>query len=139
MAGLSALLSGLVFGLGLIVAGMANPEKILGFLDLAGAWDPSLALVMVGAIGVGIIAFTIAKRRSRTLLGLPMQIPSAHHLDRRLILGSLVFGVGWGIAGFCPGPAIVAVGAGEMKAVIFVAAMLVGMGIYEWLTQAKKS
>lgn len=139
MAGLSALLSGLVFGLGLIVAGMANPEKILGFLDLAGAWNPSLALVMVGAIGVGIIAFTIAKRRSRTLLGLPMQIPSAHHLDRRLILGSLVFGVGWGIAGFCPGPAIVAVGAGEMKAVIFVAAMLVGMGIYEWLTQAKKS
>lgn len=139
MACLGALLSGLVFGLGLIVAGMANPEKILGFLDLAGAWDPSLALVMVGAIGVGIIAFTQAKRRSRTLLGLPMQIPSAHHLDRRLIVGSLVFGVGWGIAGFCPGPAIVAVGAGEMKAVIFVAAMLVGMGIYEWLTQAKKS
>ena len=131
MATIFALLAGLVFGIGLIVSGMANPEKVLGFLDLAGSWDPSLAFVMAGAIAVGAIAFTIARKRTVSLLGLQMKMPTATQVDRRLVFGSLMFGVGWGIAGFCPGPALVALGAGEGKAVIFVVSMLVGMGVFE--------
>ncbi|MCX7279640.1 MAG: YeeE/YedE family protein [Burkholderiales bacterium] len=133
MAFISALLSGLVFGLGLIVSGMANPAKVLGFLDLGGLWDPSLAFVMGGAIAVGAVAFAVAKRRSTSLLGAPMRLPNARHIDRRLVLGSLLFGVGWGVAGFCPGPALVGVGMGLAKAMAFVAAMLVGMGLFAWL------
>jgi len=133
MAFISALLSGLVFGLGLIVSGMANPAKVLGFLDLGGLWDPSLAFVMGGAIAVGAVAFAVAKRRSTSLLGAPMRLPNALHIDRRLVLGSLLFGVGWGVAGFCPGPALVGVGMGLAKAMAFVAAMLVGMGLFAWL------
>jgi uncharacterized membrane protein YedE/YeeE len=123
--------AGLVFGLGLIVSGMANPAKVLGFLDLAGPWDPSLAFVMGGAIAVGAIAFAIAGRRSTSFLGLPMQLPKASQIDRRLAGGSLLFGIGWGLAGFCPGPALVALGMGEWKALVFVAAMLAGMGLFE--------
>lgn len=130
MAILTAALSGLVFGLGLILSGMADPAKVLGFLDLAGAWDPSLAFVMLGAIAVGLVAFTLARRRRRSWLGLPMQLPASRQIDRRLLLGSLAFGVGWGIAGFCPGPALVALGMGELKALVFVAAMLAGMAIH---------
>ncbi|MFM0412702.1 DUF6691 family protein, partial [Paraburkholderia dipogonis] len=100
---LAALISGLLFGVGLMVSGMANPAKVLGFLDLAGRWDPSLAFVMVGAIAVGSIAFLFAKRRKKSLLGLPMQIPASTNVTMRLVLGSAVFGVGWGLAGFCPG------------------------------------
>nr|WP_315428581.1 DUF6691 family protein [uncultured Albidiferax sp.] len=133
MVFISALLSGLVFGLGLIVSGMANPAKVLGFLDLGGVWDPSLAFVMGGAIAVGAVAFAVAKRRSVSLLGAPMRVPNGRHIDRRLVLGSLLFGVGWGVAGFCPGPALVGVGMGVGKAVVFVVAMLVGMGLFEWL------
>lgn len=129
----TALLAGLVFGLGLIVSGMADPAKVLGFLDLAGAWDPSLALVMAGAIAVGLVAFTLAGRRTRSLLGLEMQLPKGSAIDRRLVLGSLLFGVGWGVAGFCPGPALVALGMGEVKAAVFVLAMVAGMGIFELL------
>lgn len=128
----AAFVAGLVFGLGLLVSGMANPAKVIGFLDLAGAWDPSLAFVMAGAIAVGSIAFGIAARRQRSLLGEPMRLPTARAIDRRLIAGSTLFGVGWGVAGFCPGPALVAVGAGEAKAILFVAAMIAGMGIFEW-------
>lgn len=128
---------GLVFGLGLIISGMTDPGKVLGFLDLAGPWDPSLALVMGGAVLVGLLAFAVARKRSTSVLGGPMQLPTARHIDRRLVLGSLVFGVGWGIAGFCPGPAIVSLGAGEPRAVVFVLAMLVGMGIFEWLEGRK--
>lgn len=124
---------GLLFGLGLIISGMTDPGKVLGFLDLAGLWDPSLALVMGGAILVGVFAFALARKRTTSLLGSPMQLPTARHIDRRLVLGSLVFGVGWGIAGFCPGPAIVSVGMGQPKAVVFVLAMLAGMGAFEWL------
>jgi uncharacterized protein len=131
MASLFAFVAGLVFGLGLIVAGMVNPAKILGFLDIAGKWDPSLALVMAGAIAVGLVAFALARRRTMSALGLPMQLPSASALDARLVGGSLVFGIGWGLAGFCPGPAIVAIGAGYAKAAVFVAAMLLGMGAFE--------
>jgi len=135
----TALLSGLIFGFGLMVSGMANPAKVLGFLDLAGRWDPSLAFVMVGAIAVSSIAFLVAKRRKQSLLGLPMQLPSSATVTLRLVLGSAVFGVGWGLAGFCPGPAMVALGAGFPKAWGFVAAMLVGMAVFELLERAKLS
>lgn len=129
---LTALLAGLVFGLGLMVSGMADPAKVLGFLDLAGAWDPSLALVMAGAIGVGLPVFFYAGKRSTTFTGTPLQLPSARQIDRRLVLGGVLFGVGWGIAGFCPGPALVALGMGQGKALVFVLAMLVGMAVFEW-------
>ena len=128
---LTSFLSGLVFGLGLILSGMADPAKVLGFLDLAGAWDPSLALVMGGALAVGLVAFAMAKRRTVSLLGEPMRLPTARRIDTRLVGGSLLFGVGWGVAGFCPGPALVALGMGKAKAVLFVAAMLAGMGAFE--------
>ena len=129
---------GLVFGLGLIISGMTDPGKVLGFLDLAGPWDPSIALVMGGASVVGVFGFTLAGRRRTSVLGEPMQMPTARQIDRRLVLGSLAFGIGWGIAGFCPGPAIVSLGTGEPKAVVFVLAMLAGMGIFEWLERRKK-
>ena len=128
---LLAFSSGLLFGIGLIVAGMADPAKVLAFLDLAGAWDPSLALVMGGAIAVGLIGFRLAGKRPRSLVGGTMHLPTARDIDARLIGGSLAFGVGWGLAGFCPGPALVALGAGQFKALVFVAAMLLGMGVFE--------
>jgi uncharacterized membrane protein YedE/YeeE len=133
----TALLAGLLFGIGLIVSGMANPGKVLGFLDLAGRWDPSLAFVMAGAITVGALAFSIAKRRKDSYLGLPMQIPTSTVVTARLILGSAAFGVGWGLAGFCPGPALVALGAGYPKAIGFVAAMVAGMAVFEFVERAK--
>lgn len=133
MIALASLLAGLVFGLGLIVSGMANPAKVLGFLDLAGAWDPSLAFVMAGAIAVAMVGFLAARRRTLSILGAQMRVPSARRIDRRLVLGSLLFGVGWGVAGFCPGPGLVALGMGEPKALVFLAAMLAGMGIFELL------
>jgi uncharacterized membrane protein YedE/YeeE len=128
-----ALVAGLLFGIGMLVSGMVNPAKVLGFLDLAGRWDPSLALVMVGAIAIGAIGFAIAGGRTRTLLGPPMLLPTARTIDRRLVVGGAVFGVGWGLAGFCPGPALVALGAGHLKAIVFVAAMVAGMLVFEWI------
>lgn len=121
---LTALLCGLIFGIGLIVSGMANPAKVLGFLDLAGDWYPSLAFVMAGAIAVSLPAFALTKKKIFSVLGLDMQLPTAKQIDKRLILGSLAFGVGWGIAGFCPGPALVAACSGRSQAVVFVVAML---------------
>ena len=135
----TSLLAGLVFGLGLIVSGMANPAKVLGFLDLAGAWDPSLALVMAGAIGVSFFAFLFAKKRSRSLMGADMKLPTGRTIDRRLVIGSTLFGIGWGVAGFCPGPGLVALGLGEVKALIFVAAMLVGMALFELLEKRRST
>jgi uncharacterized protein len=132
MFALSALLSGLVFGLGLVVSGMANPAKVLGFLDLAGAWDPSLALVMAGAISVGFFAFFIAKKRTRSFIGAEMKLPTTSAIDTRLMTGSALFGAGWGVAGFCPGPGLVAFGMGEPKAWVFVVAMLMGMAVFTW-------
>ncbi|MFC5606283.1 DUF6691 family protein [Variovorax soli] len=120
-------LVGLVFGWGLLLSGMTDPGKVQGFLDLFGHWDPSLALVMGGAIAVGIFAFALARRRTSAILGGPIRLPASNEIDRRLIAGSLIFGAGWGLAGFCPGPGIVAMAAGEIKAAVFVAAMLVGM------------
>jgi len=131
----ASFLAGLVFGVGLIVAGMANPEKVLGFLDLAGAWDPSLALVMAGAIAVGAGAFALMRHKTRTLLGAPVRLPTARDVDRRLVLGSLVFGVGWGLAGICPGPALVLAGYGAIKGLVFLAAMLAGSAVFEFLEE----
>ena len=136
----TSLLAGLVFGLGLIVSGMANPVKVLGFLDLAGAWDPSLAFVMAGAIAVAALAFALAKKRTVSFLGAAMKLPgSSRDIDRRLVIGSVLFGIGWGVAGFCPGPGLVALGMGEIKALVFVAAMLLGMGLFELIERRKQA
>jgi uncharacterized membrane protein YedE/YeeE len=124
-------IAGLIFGIGLILSGMTDPGKVIGFLDLAGAWDPSLALVMAGAIAVGFFAFRIARARGITLLGGPMKLPEGEVIDWRLLTGSAVFGVGWGLAGFCPGPAVVATGAGYWQALLFTLAMLAGMAVHE--------
>lgn len=134
---LMALITGLVFGIGLIVSGMTNPAKVLGFLDLAGRWDPSLALVMAGAILAALPAFRVAARRRQSLLGEPMHLPTATRIDRRLVLGSLAFGVGWGLAGFCPGPALASLATGSVQPLIFCAAMLAGMGIFELLERGR--
>ncbi|HRL20434.1 DUF6691 family protein [Alcaligenes sp. SDU_A2] len=129
---LIALLSGLVFGLGLLVSGLANPSKVLGFLDLAGAWDPSLGLVMAAAIAVAIVPFTLAKRRTCTYLtGQTMQLPSSRRIDKPLVVGALIFGAGWGLAGFCPGPAVVLAASGAPLAILFFVAMLAGMWLAE--------
>lgn len=123
---------GLLFGLGLILSGMTDPGKVLGFLDLAGRWDPSLAFVMGGAIAASIFAFALARRRSRALLGGAMHLPRSREIDAPLVVGSLVFGVGWGLAGFCPGPALVALGAGHWQALLFTFAMVAGMLAHEF-------
>lgn len=126
----SIFLCGLLFGIGLIVSGMADPANVIGFLDLAGAWNPQLALVMGGAVVVGLPGFALARRRARPLLADrsgTMQWPAATGFDRRLLVGSALFGVGWGLAGFCPGPALVGVGLGSGDAVVFTVAMLAGM------------
>lgn len=130
---ITALLSGLIFGSGLILAGMANPQKVLAFLDIAGAWDPSLAFVMGGAVAVASLAFALARRRNRSYLGLTINLPTSRVVDKRLVLGSFAFGIGWGMAGICPGPALVLLGSGHAKAVVFAGSMLLGMGIFEAL------
>lgn len=131
MNAICAFAIGLIFGMGLILSGMTDPSMIIGFLDVAGDWDPSLAFVMGGAILVGFVAFRFARRRTVSFLGGAMHIPNMWEIDRRLVLGSLAFGVGWGLAGYCPGPAVVALGAGHDKAVVFVIAMIAGMALYE--------
>jgi uncharacterized membrane protein YedE/YeeE len=128
---IASFLAGLVFGLGLIVSGMANPAKVLGFLDLAGAWDPSLAFVMAGAIAVGVAAFAAARKRAASFLGLDMKLPGERSVDSRLLGGSIVFGIGWGIVGICPAPGLVLLGMGQAKAVVFVGTMLAGMALFE--------
>jgi uncharacterized protein len=133
----SSLCAGLLFGLGLIVSDMVDPAKVLGFLDVGGSWDPSLALVMVGAIAVGTIGFALAHRRRHSLLGAPMHLPAAREIDRPLVLGSALFGAGWGLVGLCPAPAVTAAAMGQPKALLFVLAMLAGMGIYEFLERRR--
>jgi hypothetical protein len=130
---LSEFVVGLLFGLGLLLSGMTDPGKVLGFLDLLGPWDPSLALVMGGAIAVGVIAFAFAKTKTTSFLGGAMRLPTANQIDRRLIAGALMFGAGWGLAGFCPGPALVSLAAGQPKAAVFVVFMVAGMMIFELL------
>ena len=133
MSSVFALLSGLIFGLGLLVSGMTDPIKVKGFLDLFGAWDPSLALVMGGAIAVGVLAFASARRRELSWTGTHMEIPSNVTIDARLLLGGALFGAGWGLAGYCPGPALVAASSGSAVAAAFVAAMLAGMTLHDRL------
>ena len=128
-------LAGLLFGLGLMLSGMTDPSKVQGFLDLFGLRDPSLALVMGGAIAVGFFAFAIAKKRTRSFLGHPLELPAAETIDKRLVIGSAVFGVGWGLAGFCPGPGLVSMASGQEKAAIFVLAMVLGMVGFELLNR----
>lgn len=127
MIAIVALLSGLVFGLGLILSGMGNPAKVQNFLDIGGTWDPSLGLVMGGAIAVGLVAFTWAKPRKTSVLGEPMQLPTSTALDRKLLTGAALFGAGWGLAGFCPGPAVMNLATLRFEVWLFVAAMLAGM------------
>lgn len=128
---LSEFLVGLLFGLGLMLSGMTDPGKVLGFLDLFGQWDPSLALVMGGAIGVGFFAFALAKKRTLNFLGGAIRMPTSNQIDRRLVIGAVLFGAGWGLAGFCPGPALVSLAAGQTKAAVFVVFMVLGMVAFE--------
>lgn len=127
-----SLISGLIFGLGLIAAGMTDPSKVQGFLDLFGRWDPSLALVMAGAIAVGVIAFAATKKRAVSWVGQPFETPGSIAVDRSLMAGGALFGIGWGLGGFCPGPAVVALGAGLPQALVFTLSMLLGMWVYDW-------
>ena len=131
MPAIVAFVVGLVFGIGLLLSGMVDPAKVQGFLDVTGRWDPSLACVMGGAVAVCLVAFAVARRRTASLLGLPMRLSRARGIDARLVGGSVVFGIGWGLSGFCPGPAVVALGAGHAKAAVFVLAMVAGMGLFE--------
>lgn len=131
MNSIFALASGLIFGLGLIAGGMTDPAKVKGFLDFFGAWDPSLGLVMGGAIAVGVFAFARAQRQARSWTGAPIELPGNTVIDRRLVLGGALFGIGWGIAGFCPGPVIVAAASGSIEALGFIVAMLAGMAIHD--------
>lgn len=135
MGAVIALLAGLVFGVGLLMSGMTDPARVQGFLDLFGRWDPSLAFVMGGAIVVAIGAFTLARRRSaagrRSWSGEPIELPTTDAIDARLIGGGVLFGIGWGLAGFCPGPALVALSGGFGPALWFVPAMLAGMVLHD--------
>lgn len=128
---IAAFLCGLIFGVGLLISGMANPEKVLGFLDLSQPWDPSLAFVMLGAIAVGIVGFRLAKGRQTSFCGAPIRLPENNTVDRALLVGAILFGLGWGLAGICPGPALVLLGAGAGKGVLFVLSMLAGMWIVD--------
>ena len=137
MKTLMALLAGLLFGAGLILSGMTDPSKVLGFLDLAGNWDPSLAFVMGGALLVGLLAFPLAAKRPESILGDPMRLPTATQIDRRLVLGGLTFGAGWGLAGYCPGPALASLVQGGVKPSLFFIAMLAGMALFELFERIK--
>lgn len=132
-----AMLAGLVFGVGLILSGMSDPSKVIGFLDLAGSWDPSLALVMGGAVLVGSLVFPYVSKHRQSVLGGEIRLPSVTEIDRRLVLGSLTFGVGWGLAGYCPGPALASLVQGGIKPLLFVIAMLVGMAVFALLERRK--
>jgi uncharacterized membrane protein YedE/YeeE len=126
-----SLVCGLIFGVGLIAGGMTDPTKVQGFLDLFGAWDPSLAFVMGGAVLVGMAGFWRAKKRDHAWSGDPIDLPTLQIINMRLIVGGMLFGIGWGIGGFCPGPAITSLGAGFAPAIWFVCAMLAGMWLHD--------
>jgi uncharacterized membrane protein YedE/YeeE len=116
---------------------MIDPSKVIGFLDIAGAWDPSLAFVMGGAVLVGVFAFRFGATRSRAILGSPMPSPARRDVDRPLVLGALIFGAGWGLAGYCPGPALASLATASMKPAVFVVAMLAGMALHGWQSRPR--
>jgi len=124
---------GLMFGLGLVISGMSNPAKVLNFLDLAGirtgSWDPSLAFVMMGAVATAFVGFRLVLRQPRPVFAEQFHLPAKSELDPRVVIGPAIFGVGWGLAGFCPGPAFVALGYGSSASILFVTAMFAGMTI----------
>ncbi|MGB4674258.1 MAG: DUF6691 family protein [Azovibrio sp.] len=132
---LLALLAGLIFGLGLLLSGMSNPAKVLGFLDIGGAWDPSLAFTMAGAISVAMPCFFWARHHSRTWLGLPLELPARTGVDRKLVLGSVLFGIGWGLSGICPGPALVGLGGGFLPAGVFALGLYFGIVLYSRINE----
>lgn len=130
----AALSSGLLFGIGLVVSGMVSPRKVLAFLDVYGGdWDPSLALVLIAAVSVSAIGFAVSRRRSAPLFAAGFVEPASRVVDRKLLAGAALFGMGWGLVGYCPGPALAAVALGAPSALVFGAAMLVGMGLYAGL------
>ncbi|WP_440466439.1 DUF6691 family protein [Pseudomonas sp. YH-1] len=128
---LIALVCGLAFGLGLLLSGMSDPAKVLGFLDVTGLWSPTLALVMIGALSTATPAYLLARRRNRSLLDTVLQLPTTSGLDRRLLAGSALFGIGWGMVGICPGPALVLLGSGSQQGMLFLLAMLGGMWLFQ--------
>ena len=136
---LSQYLIGVLFGFGLLVSGMSNPQKILNFLDITGSWDPSLMFVMGGAVIVGLAGFYVVSQRSEAFFGGALHIPTRRDITKPLLMGSFIFGAGWGIAGFCPGPALVSLGSGQLKALVFVIAMLIGMTICERFFKGHKN
>ena len=127
------LLAGLLFGFGLLISGMTDPTKVQGFLDIFGAWDISLALVMGGGLIVAIIGVQLAKRQQNSWIGTLIELPSKTTINRQLLIGAMLFGIGWGLVGICPGPGIVLLGTGQWQAYVFIPAMIVGMLIYQWL------
>ena len=137
MRTLSALVAGLLFGVGLAMSGMLNPVRVLGFLDVAGAWDPTLAFVLAGAVAVSAAGYQVARRRQHPAFAARFDIPTGRHIDARLLAGAAIFGVGWGLAGFCPGPALASLSLGLVKSFGFVAAMLLGMALHGALTRRR--
>lgn len=133
---LAALVSGALFGLGLAMSGLTDPRRVLGFLDVFGDFDPTLMFVLGGAVGTTSLLFRLVLRRRSPLLAMTFQLPSAKHVDRRLLGGAALFGVGWGIAGYCPGPALAGLGIGSVEALWFVPAMLAGTLLHRIVSQA---
>jgi uncharacterized membrane protein YedE/YeeE len=136
MKNIITFVTGLIFGLGLIISGMTNPDKVIRFLDIGGIWDPSLMFVMLGGIAVAFVGFKSMQNKSQTVFGDTIHLPRTTHISKELVIGSLLFGAGWALAGFCPGPALVALGAGYKEAFIFVMAMIVGMTIHDHFLKA---
>ena len=139
MQWITAGLAGLLLGMGLILSGMANPAKVIGFLDVAGPWDPSLGLVMGGGLVVGSIGFALLKKQPKTLTGEPLNLPTSRKIDLRLVLGSVLFGIGWGITGICPGPGLVLLGAGIPEGIVYIASLLGGMTLYSLIEKLRHS
>ncbi|MDN3452090.1 MULTISPECIES: DUF6691 family protein [unclassified Psychrobacter] len=127
------LLAGLLFGFGLLISGMTDPVKVQGFLDVFGAWDISLALVMGGGLMVAIVGVQLAKRQQTSWIGILIEMPSKTVINKKLLIGAMLFGIGWGLVGICPGPGIVLLGTGQWQAYVFIPAMIVGMLVYQWL------
>lgn len=138
MRPLSSFISGLLFGLGLILSGMTDPRNIIGFLDVTGGWNPQLALVMLGAVSVTYFAFRYVGRRERSWLGEPIDLPISRAINRRLLAGAVLFGIGWGLVGYCPGPALASLATLDQAPLLFVLAMLVGMAMFEVITRGRQ-